>query len=125
MSAISPPGVLYKYCPPERLDIFENWSIRFTGPTHFNDRFDGHWPKNPQLGKEDYVQFYRTLGVLCLTEDPDNHLMWVHYAAQHRGFVVGFRTDNALFFEKDAELGKVEYRTCPKDIMPPSKRVCF
>ena len=31
-------------------------------------------------------------GVLCLTEVPDNFLMWSHYAAGHSGICVGIRT---------------------------------
>ena len=30
------------------------------------------------------------MGVLCLTERPDNHMMWVNYARNHTGFVIGF-----------------------------------
>ena len=30
--------VLYKYYFPDRLDLFDNWSVRFSNPAHFNDR---------------------------------------------------------------------------------------
>lgn len=54
-------------------------------------------------------------GVLCLTEKNDNHLMWSHYANSHKGFVIGFDTDNACFDKRSndtAQIGfikKVEY----------------
>lgn len=32
------------------------------------------------------------VGVLSLTEKPDNLLMWAHYAAEHTGYVIGFDT---------------------------------
>lgn len=32
----------------------------------------------------------RLMGVLCLTEKPDNLLMWAHYGASHQGFVIEF-----------------------------------
>ena len=35
-----PPSVLYKYCPPARIDIFENFAVRFSPPSEFNDTFD-------------------------------------------------------------------------------------
>ncbi len=35
-----PPKVLFKYCPPERIDILTNETIRFTPPNEFNDPFE-------------------------------------------------------------------------------------
>lgn len=32
------------------------------------------------------------IGLLCLTEKPDNLLMWAHYADSHAGFVVSALT---------------------------------
>jgi Protein of unknown function (DUF2971) len=31
------------------------------------------------------------IGVVCLTEDPTNRIMWAHYGESHRGFVAEFR----------------------------------
>lgn len=39
----------------------------------------------------------RLVGVLCLTEKPDNLLMWAHYAASHQGFVIEFDGTNEFF----------------------------
>lgn len=40
----------------------------------------------------DYISdFLKTVGVLSLSRQYDNALMWSHYADYHRGFVVGFR----------------------------------
>lgn len=36
-------------------------------------------------------------GVLCLTEKPDNLLMWSHYADEHRGLCVGFHPHGSPF----------------------------
>lgn len=33
---------VYKYCPPERIDILENLSIRLTQPVCFNDPFEAY-----------------------------------------------------------------------------------
>ena len=35
--------------------------------------------------------------VFCMTEKKDNILMWAHYADQHTGFCLEFRTDNPFF----------------------------
>jgi hypothetical protein len=34
------PSLLFKYCPPERVDIIEGLKIRFTQPVLFNDIFE-------------------------------------------------------------------------------------
>jgi hypothetical protein len=38
-----------------------------------------------------------TVGVLSLTETPNNLLMWAHYARNHQGFVIEFDTDQEPF----------------------------
>jgi hypothetical protein len=40
MFGLKPPGILYKYCPPERIDVLQNGKIRFTQPPVFNDPFE-------------------------------------------------------------------------------------
>jgi len=55
------------------------------------------------------------IGVLCLTEEPDNLLMWSHYAESHQGFCIKFDTSNYFFNQKRTieddfyHLRKVEY----------------
>jgi hypothetical protein len=41
--------------------------------------------------------FNTQLGILCLSEVCDSNLMWAHYAANSRGFVVGFDDSNPYF----------------------------
>jgi hypothetical protein len=41
MSALNRPDILYKYLPPERLDVLSNGLIRYTQFGAFNDPFDG------------------------------------------------------------------------------------
>ena len=53
-------------------------------------------------------QISKEYGVLCLAEEPDNILMWSHYADGHKGFVVGFNTDYPPF--KREPLWKVVYQ---------------
>lgn len=43
------------------------------------------------------------VGVLSLTEDPLNELMWAHYAANHSGFVVGIDKRSEFFQPKPGE----------------------
>jgi hypothetical protein len=119
------PRLLYKYYSPERLDIFNNWTVRFSNPMDFNDAFETSWPDTHDLSQTKLLDFRRSLGIFCLTETPDDHLMWVHYAARHKGFAVGFRTGDELFSDAGGELRKVRYEPCPSNIMPPSKEVCL
>jgi hypothetical protein len=95
------PPVLYKYYPPERIaDVLENFTIRLSSPSAFNDAFDSRSvASETNYRKGSALKSLRRtrLGIFCLAEDPDNHLMWVNYAAQHRGFVVGFNTSDEFF----------------------------
>lgn len=37
------------------------------------------------------------VGILCLSEDPANLLMWSHYASSHTGFAMGFNATHPFF----------------------------
>ncbi len=37
------------------------------------------------------------IGILSLTERPDNLLMWAHYAASHEGLAIGFNSEHPYF----------------------------
>ncbi len=55
------------------------------------------------------------VGVASLTEENDNILMWSHYGENHKGLVVGFKTDHQFFLsqyvdEKRSSFRQVEYR---------------
>lgn len=41
--------------------------------------------------------FDKTVGVLSLTELPDNMSMWAHYAMDYKGFVIAFDSEHAYF----------------------------
>jgi hypothetical protein len=40
-----------------------------------------------------------TIGILALSKDPDNELLWAYYSSSHEGFVVGF-DDSHDFFKR-------------------------
>jgi hypothetical protein len=53
---------------------------------------------NKLIGDDRFNRIHRKeLGILCLTSDPLNLLMWSHYANQHKGFCLGFDTMNKFF----------------------------
>ena len=50
--------------------------------------------------KQIFKGFDENIGVLSLTEKPDNLLMWAHYAGQHQGFVIEFDEAHPYFNQK-------------------------
>ena len=146
---------IYKYLPPDRVDILEKLKIRFTQPAALNDPFESfpgtfvpkpkEWYKNefekritnelekyPSLRGADRRRFIRKArkafpqyfhdctdpktieelayevqkmsstvsGVLSLSRNHDNILMWSHYASSHKGFVIEFDHEHKFFFNK-------------------------
>ncbi len=53
----------------------------------------------PMLQQVIARKFDELIGILCLSESPDNLLMWAHYADSHRGFVIEF-DERAPFFNR-------------------------
>lgn len=50
-----------------------------------------------------YEKLDKHVGVLSLSELPENILMWSHYAANHTGFVLGFDATNPHFGENNSD----------------------
>lgn len=120
--------VLYKYLPPERIDILENMQLRFSRPSEFNDTFDTQYlvPRaQGSKGIADRFKLRNQLGILCLTERSDNHLMWVHYARNHTGFILGFNAKASFFRENDRKLKKVIYQNRPQVLLDADIKACF
>lgn len=106
-----PPSILYKYCPPERIDILENLTVRFSPPSAFNDTFDTQYGGRATNVKDrfQHQKFRIKLGIVCLTETADDPLMWAHYAGNHTGFVIGFDSGASFFTDDGRQLGPVHY----------------
>ncbi len=75
---------------------------------HINEEGVNFWiDNNDKIAKSNDAlnlrhSLIQTSGVICLTLDPDNYLMWSHYAHSHSGFCIGF-SDQVLnqFISKD------------------------
>lgn len=114
--------ILYKYMP-FRLSFFDDPLLRLTPPSDLNDPFDS---KPTQAGIDKKLKFFfddqgeyedadpksegvrstyerglrdglDQFGIISLTEDPYNLLMWSHYAAEHKGLVVSIACDSSTF----------------------------
>ena len=107
---------------PFRLSFFDDPLLRLTPPSDLNDPFDS---KPTQAGIEKKLKFFfddrddledagaesgiraayekdlrsglDRFGIISLTEDPYNLLMWSHYAAEHKGLVVSISCDSSTF----------------------------
>lgn len=122
------PRVLYKYYKPDSWKyLFEDWTIRFSPFTEFNDPFEA-MPAFKKIFSEDKrkelqkmypelkdgrldslecgnkidelkcrIQNCYNIGVFCLTPTSNNILMWSHYTESHKGFVVGFDMESDFF----------------------------
>ena len=106
--------------------ILENKSIGFSKPDTFNDPYElkAAYPStgdNPLDFFADQIRstakqfiWSDTSGILCLTRNPLNALMWSHYGDEHRGVVLGIDAEKAGFLDVErclvpAQFGNVIY----------------
>lgn len=63
----------------------------------------------------------KQMGIFCMTSEPDNILMWSHYAEAHTGFCLEFKTGNPFFLRERRikEEGYKPDRPCLNLIEPP------
>ncbi|NNB51406.1 DUF2971 domain-containing protein [Pseudomonas fragi] len=91
--------MLYKYLPPERVDVIESCRIRFTQLLSLNDPFEHCL----LIGRHEYALSEKESGditrFVSLSRNNSNLLMWSHYADSHKGFCIGF-TKNDNYFKK-------------------------
>ena len=68
-------------------------------------------------------KFDQTLGALCMSEVPNNLLMWSHYAASHTGFVLEFNAEHPYFDERRSADDTFRYirRVLYRDVRPIGK----
>lgn len=77
----------------------------------------------PSTRENFYKDLDNTVGILCLTEIPDNILMWSHYSDSHSGFAIEFNTHHQYFQETDPNtyLLKRLQRVIYKDTRPNAR----
>ena len=78
-----------KYFPAKKVTEEVNRKIR-AGVHHDEHQWEAAW-KAAQTDQNEKV------GLLCLTKNPDNILMWSHYADCHRGCCLEFSTAESVF----------------------------
>lgn len=110
--------ILYKYvCAEVARNILQNKCIAFSRMHTLNDPFEMHSICNfPVLLEESRVKtdsfddstlpYFINLsyGVLSLTRDPLNIIMWSHYANNHSGMVIGIDVNHCGFCNENRNL---------------------
>ena len=54
----------------------------------------------PRIREQIYDALNNNVGILSLSEVPDNAVMWAHYADNHRGMVLGFDETHGFFNQR-------------------------
>lgn len=136
MPKSSPPPSLYKYLPPQRIDFFDLPCLRFTPVKELNDPFESQISMardNAQLSGLSYsfIEIIQTnlvnllggivdTGILSLSGNHSNLLMWSHYTNNHKGFVLELDSTSIFF----GGIDKVNYsieRLCFDEIADSKK----
>ena len=102
-SAISPfwrkkLQLIYKYYGFEAgLLALKDKTLGFNTPSHFNDPMEGRlWLHQRGVESGFLNTFLENIGILCLTRNPLNPLMWSHYGQHHTGFVIGYDVNEPI-----------------------------
>lgn len=125
----------YKYVSFEAaIKIIQNATIGFPSSRHMNDPLEGQPARYAGASVDGYIirdhhrlfrnEYERSCGVLSLTRQPLNPLMWAHYGDEHKGVVIGIDVERAGFLNLEtcllpANYGEVIYTaTFPNSILP-------
>jgi hypothetical protein len=115
--------ILYKYLShASALKMIENSTVGFRQPNYFNDPFElsASYPvpnsgnpstdvfHNLRINAEQDIAEQKS-GILSLTRQPMNPLMWAHYAENHTGMVVGIDSSIVEFTCENTNLIPVQY----------------
>lgn len=79
-------------------------SLGFNNPSKFNDPMEGRlWLHQMGIETTYLDASLENFGILCLTKNPLNPLMWSHYGQSHTGFVIGYDVNEPILgHQKDS-----------------------
>ncbi|KAE8436619.1 DUF2971 domain-containing protein [Vreelandella piezotolerans] len=111
--------ILYKYMSfGAARNVIDTLSLGFSCLEDLNDPFEctafGFKDSDKSISAKTATdacrnRFSRKYGVLSLTRQPLNTLMWSHYGDSHRGVVLGFDCDSAGFSDPQSNLIPSQY----------------
>lgn len=117
---------LYKYSDLFPVDYFDKPTIKISATEFLNDPFEysasedifhsiENYLKKESASDENIKRFKKVLkdkavpmmlaynGIISLSETPRNSLMWAHYAKQHNGICIGYKSNFLQHIEKSEE----------------------
>jgi hypothetical protein len=97
---------LFKYLPPERIDVLENMKIRFTSVVSLNDPYESLMRLGGINAFVDHKLGDNGFKFVSLSRNNENLLMWSHYSASHEGYILAFDRNHSFFSTAEA----VRYR---------------
>ncbi|MBF4437559.1 DUF2971 domain-containing protein, partial [Vibrio anguillarum] len=112
--------ILYKYMSFQAArSVIENSSLGFSCLEDLNDPFEctsfGFEESDGSIITANIAtnacknRFSRNYGVLSLTRQPLNSLMWAHYGDEHQGVVIGIDVDLANLSDESAAIIPSQY----------------
>lgn len=83
---------LYRYMPPNYFNIrnIEAQTLHLSPNGVLNDVFEGMTETTDEIPHYKYEKLKDLAYMCCMTEKPDNILMWSHYAQKHEGVCVEY-----------------------------------
>ena len=110
--------MLYKYRSLDDFkflsDIFINQRLYAASYFALNDPMEGYYRYSDgrlsdELIKQIKDEKERKLKICSLSRDPNNELMWAHYANGHRGLVIGVEIDSSMYDVRPIEYDGPSY----------------
>ena len=112
----------YDRIPPEHLELLSNISFEqakdlIDSKDIFKTAFT-QYPDTVERSISHVIKekWDKIFVILCLSEKNDNLIMWSHYCQNHKGFVLGLKSESAFFDQRRSEkdpirfLRKVQYK---------------
>ena len=87
----------------------EELKTRYFSEGKLNQKFRDDYHKIVLALIDKNPRTYEKIGVVCLSEEPDNILMWSHYSNGHRGICLEFDT-NYFPFNDSLKVHRVQYK---------------
>ena len=102
--------LIYKYYGFEAgLLALKHKTLGFNTPCAFNDPMEGRlWLHQMGIEPSFANSFMGNFGILCLTRNPLNPLMWSHYGQSHTGFVIGYDVNEPILGQQRDSVFSVE-----------------
>ena len=63
----------------------------------------------PEIANRFNATTEQRMGILCLTEEPDDLLMWAHYGCSHEGFVIELDPKASFFNQRRSEVDEFRH----------------